>query len=302
LVIGAFVAIPSYADTISLRGGIGLGAGSDYTYALDRNTSPNAQITTNFGVGGFGSITFADTAGFWGNPMEYGMSFGFLDGSDGTNRPTNSACSILTFLGTVSDCIDTANTENLTVWLDGAVMFSFGAEHGTAGTEFLAGAGGLIFSNNVDVDYLYPSGFSYFAEQNTRFAGLGVRVGARHRVGLNNGKALQLEGFLGGYRGRRTTNVAGGDLIGGVRSLRDAEINSEMANVAVLEFSPSLLSDASWAGDNAEFEIGLNIRHMIGVNDSRNYGDRLDILDLEGGKERDSVTAVSLFAGLNYQF
>ena len=302
LILAAFFAQTAQADELQLRGGIASGFNSDYTYALGFDDTD--RFTTDYGLGGTGSITYRMDDVYAGFGLELGLQFGVLVGSDDTGGALDNDCKTETFLGLIPDCHDRADVESLTSFAEIDALASY--DIGGGQTTLLGGISALGFRNELEADYIFPSGFESFVDRDTEFAGLGLKLGARHVIPLQNGMSINIEGLVGRYRGERRMQIKDDRFVDGTPDELAEESFNDTIDVTTFELTPSLAMPASWAGDGATMEFGVSYKLFQGIVDSRNvvaHGgsdfEQIGSIDaFEVGAVDDDVSSTSIFAGL----
>lgn len=287
-----------HADSITHYGAIAGNFASDIPYA--QNNTTDEVYDANFGLGlSYGFIYRDDMGPLGGRPIEYGFELGALVGTEDTGSFVPDGCVIDTYLGLNSNCEDIANLESLTYWVDASAMVNFSAPGGA--TELLAGIGLLHFSNQIDVEHLYETGSEDFYDRDTTFTGAGIKLGARHKITLQNGMMLNLAGFGGVYGGERETDIRGERRDGGDGSLlgSDSLVVTNDATVYVVELRPSINIATEWAGPDGMLEVGISHKQFLSIIDTSGYGDH-EGLDL-GGDVDDNFSTTSIFAGITFQ-
>ena len=283
-----------YADSFSIRGGISSGFNTDFIYSQDDNTGQ--EYLADYGLGAMTTLTYTLDQGLWGHPVEFGFQLGLLHGNTEIVTPPTS-CGIDTYLGLISDCQDSAGVTNNTLFAEGSALLSFGSGK----TEYLAGIGALHVRNDLNAEYLYPTGVENFVQRDTRFTGAGLKVGARREFAMNNGGRFQLEGFLGAYRGSRSMGIHDVEILtgGGGAVSRDQTANfDETITAYSLEISPSLVYNAPWVGNGATFEVGLSYKRLFNVVDTRNVVYHYDPA-FSRGNLNDDISYTTVFVGLS---
>ncbi|WP_373636754.1 hypothetical protein [Yoonia sp. BS5-3] len=297
LSLAATIVLPQFAsaDELTLRGGIASGFEQEYVYALDEadGTTP---ISTDYGLGGMASATYRMDDVYNNFGLDLSLQFGVLSGNDDSGDPLDNSCYITTYLGLLDDCQDRADTENMTAYADVSALGRYAL--GSGQTELLAGLSYLALKNEVDAEYLYPGGFENFVSRDTEFSGLGLKIGARHQIPLQNGMTVQIEGFVAQYRGDRTMDI--NDLETSSGSFNDEQDASyeDTIDVTTFELTPSVMMNAAWAGDGATMEFGLSYKLLSGIIDTRNVVEHGNILAFDEGDEFADVSSTSIFAGL----
>ncbi|PRY76992.1 hypothetical protein CLV80_107169 [Yoonia maritima] len=283
------------ADELVLRGGIASGFANEYTYALEDDDG-ETPINTDYGLGMMGSATYSMDNVYKNIGLDLNLQFGVLLGKDDSGDPLDNSCYITTYLGLIPDCQDRADTENQTAYADLSALGRF--EVGSGLTELLAGVSYLGIKNQLETDYLYPNGFENFVSRDTEFSGLGLKIGARHQVPLQNGMTIQIEGFVAQYRGDRTTDIVDFETSNGSPNDEQTASATDTIDVTTFELTPSVLMDAAWAGDGATMEFGISYKLLSGAIDTRNFVDHGSIDPFEEGDEFDDVSSTSIFAGV----
>lgn len=294
-VAASVVALSAHADSLSHYGALGLNSGTDFPFAADYDDG--TVFNADYGMAlSYGLIYKKDQGFLGGRPMEFGLELGVLKGDDSKGHELISDCDggVDTYLGLIDDCQDRADIENLTYWLDASAMVNLAPAGGAS--DFLAGLGVLAFSNNLDADYLYPLGYENFVSRDTSFLGAGVKVGARHRMPLQNGTVFTLAGFAGAYRGEREMKIHDYETYVGGFNSEDSLTVKSTETVFTLEIRPSITMDAAWAGQGATMEFGLSYKHFFNVVDQTGYGDH-EGTDFGGSTDGD-VSATSAFFGV----
>lgn len=302
LILAALCAQTAQADELRLRGGIASGFNSDYTYAL--GFEDTERFTTDYGLGGNGSISYRMDNVYAGFGLELGLQFGVLSGSDDTGGALESDCQTETFLGLISDCHDRVDVENLTSFAEIDALASYGIGGGQ--TTLLGGVSALGFRNQLEADHLFPGGFESFVDRDTEFTGFGLKVGARHVVPLQNGMSINIEGLVGRYRGERSMDITDDRFFDDTQIELAEESFDDTIDVTTFELTPSLSMPANWAGDGATMEFGISYKLFQGIVDSRNVvahgGSDFEVIGaidaFEVGEIDDDVSSTSIFAGL----
>lgn len=279
------------ADELRLRGGLTTGQESEYIFGGVVDTTQT--FTTGYGLGGMIGLNYMtdDLVGSVG--LDLGLQAIGLSG-DTTEDP--GGCEIHTFLGLISDCQDRVEVGSQTAFADIHALASYTVNAGQ--TELLGGLSALGFRNALTSDHIFPTGFENFVDRDTEFAGLGVKLGARHQVALSRGLTLNIEGFVGQYRGDREMTISDLETEEGVFSeLREATFNDEI-DVTTLELTPSIAMAADWVADGATMEFGVSYKLFQGIVDTRNVVAHGDFDAFEGGDATDDIATTSLFAGL----
>ena len=283
------------ADELILRGGIASGFANEYTYALEIDDG-ETPINTDYGLGTMGSATYSMDNVYKKFGLDLSLQFGVLLGKDDSGDPLDNSCYINTYLGLLRDCQDRADTENQTAYADLSALGRF--EVGSGQTELLAGVSYLGIKNQLETDYLYPNGYENFVSRDTEFSGLGLKIGARHQVPLQNGMTIQIEGFVAQYRGDRTTEIVDFETDDGSPNDEQTASSTDSIDVTTFELTPSVMMDAAWAGDGATMEFGISYKLLSGVIDTRNFVDHGSIDPFEEGDEFGDVSSTSIFVGL----
>ncbi|WP_434286854.1 hypothetical protein [Celeribacter sp. SCSIO 80788] len=291
MLLGAAMA---QADSLTQYGGVGLNVGTDYPFAFDYDDG--TAVEADYGMAGVLGFVYTKDQGLFNKPLELAVEAGVLVGDDSHGHDLISDCSggVSTYLGLISDCQDRADVENLTYWLDASAMIDFGAAGGN--TDLLAGLGVLHFANKLDADYLYPLGYENFVDRDTSFTGAGLKMGARHRIAMQNGMTLNLAGFAGAYYGERKLEISDSETYLGTpgSDVRLTEKSNE--TVYSLELRPSISMAADWAGADATMEFGVSYKHFFNVVDETGYGDHSG--DDAGGDFDGDVSALTAFFGV----
>ncbi|MFQ1702538.1 hypothetical protein ACJ5NV_18290 [Loktanella agnita] len=286
----------AYADELRLRGGVASGVGSDYIYSRDR-LNGFEDIVADYGLGGMGSASYRMDDLYAGVGLELGVQFGVLAGDDST---TNDDCDAATFLGLNDNCHAQVNTENLTSFAEADALARYTLGNGR--TALLGGLSVLTFRNELQVEHLFEGGDEFFIDRDTEFTGLGLKLGARHVVPLQNGMDLNLEAMIGRYRGDRTMQIVENVTELGQPDARFDARFDETIDVTSFELTPSVAIPAQWAGDGAVMEFGVSYKLLQSAVDTRNVVDHEGTDAFEAGKIDDDVSATSVFAGLTIPF
>ena len=279
------------ADSVTIRGGLSSGFANEYIFALE--SPDNSTQEADYGTGGIVSLTYERDSFMGAYGLELNAQFGVLSGDGSYSGLEVGDCQTRTFIGNEDDCIDDADSENTTTFAEVSALASFTL--GSDGTTLLAGLSYLDFQDEIDVDYLYPSGISYYAVRNTQFSGIGVKAGARHEVPLGNTVTLGLEGMLGLYTGDRTTDTGTSTDPDTAPTLIEASTSTQVFTV---ELTPSVKFEADWITSGATAEVGLSYKLLSGVTDTRNTIFQNGIPAGDLGEENDAVSFTSLFAGV----
>lgn len=297
LSIGFLVAASAaQADSITHYGAISGNFTDEVPYAENKPTDD--PYNANLGLGLSYGLVYRDEEGpLFGRPMEYGLEAGVLRGSETTGDAVGGSCDVETYIGLIYDCQDVANFDSLTYWIDASAMVNFGQAGGA--TDLLAGIGALHYGSITNTEFLYPTGWENFIDRDTTFTGAGIKVGARHRIEMQNGMTLNLAGFGGAYAGERVTDIYDLELdtgSGGVFLDEQSMTVRDRTTVYTLELRPSIDIPVDWIGVGSTFEVGISHKIFLNAIDSTGYGQHLSV-DL-GGDMNGSFSATSIFAGI----
>lgn len=291
------------------------GAQRELTFRGALSTSlqeyPFAAVTTAFpgdisdvaeseyGIGGFFSLTYAHSNAFNGYGVEASLSYMQLHGDDavGERPPGTAACAPSIYdVFTLSHgaCMDGAEVSNTATAIQGRLLAT---RDTSSSTRLLGGLGFVSFENSINGEMIFPGELSIQRREND-FHGLGIVVGARHSAPISSTWNLGVEGFGGVYWGDRDVSIRD-NYVGTVGSFDQ----SEAATVHSLDLAISLERDTMMFGRDGRFEFGLAYNALYGAVDTANYNPTFAVgEDSPTGDTSDNFDAVSLYVGYSMKF
>lgn len=294
--------VASADQTLSFRGGVA-GSLQQYPYAIASVAGLPAIDDigeSDYGIGGFVSVTYGISDVFNGYGLEASLSFMQLEGDDAFGEPAPGS-------GATTPAIFDVLTLSHGVGMDGAEV-SNTATSGQArllgtrtlsatGTQVLAGLGILSFQNDIDGMMFFPGEFSVQSRE-TDFLGAGLVLGVRHDLPVSDTWALGLEGFGGVYRGDRELRIR--DNYEGTVGMLDL---TEEVTVYSLDLAVSLEREVGFFDRAGSINVGVSYNALFGVVDTANYGGNFATGNSSPtGNVNDDFDAFSLFVGYTLAF